>query len=153
MMSKKAGGHSDRTGSPANRSRIAAVARDQSRRGRNLLRKKRVSARVKSEGSVSKVKHDHEGGAWEPKAGAVVYRGMPQLIDTQARHAAVSRFREEYQRVKAGLASTDMPSHRLRGLRIRLRIFLDEHRRALPRDEAAALRALIEDVDHTIARL
>ena len=79
---------------------------------------------------------------------------MVQLIDAQTREAAVSRFREEYRRVKAGLATADVtPSHRLRGLRIRLRIFLDENRRALPRDEAAALRALIDDVDHTIARL
>ena len=79
---------------------------------------------------------------------------MVQMINAQAREATVSRFRDEYRRVKAGLLAADvMPSHRLRGLRIRLRIFLDEHRRALPRDEAAALRALIDDVDHMIARL
>ena len=79
---------------------------------------------------------------------------MVQAIHAQAREAAVSRFREEYRRVKTGMAAANMePSHRLRGLRIRLRIFLDENRRALPRDEAAALRAMIDDVDHAIARL
>ncbi|MBV8535101.1 MAG: hypothetical protein JO128_05880 [Alphaproteobacteria bacterium] len=79
---------------------------------------------------------------------------MVAIIDTQMREAALSRFRDEYRRVKAGLAARPAaPPNQLRGLRIRLRIFLDEHRRALARDEAAALRALIDEVDHTISEL
>lgn len=79
---------------------------------------------------------------------------MDQIAYAQSLETTLSRFRDEYRRVKAGLAaSSQVPPHRLRGLRIRLRTFLDEHRRELPRDEAAALRALIEDVDHTLAKL
>ncbi len=79
---------------------------------------------------------------------------MDPAVVSQSLDATLSRFREEYRRVKAGLdASHTVPPHRLKGLRIRLRTFLDEHRRVLPRDEAAALRALIEEVDHTIAGL
>ncbi|HTP83016.1 MAG TPA: hypothetical protein VMQ11_08730 [Alphaproteobacteria bacterium] len=75
-------------------------------------------------------------------------------MDTQMRGAALSRFRDEFRRVRAGLAARPTaPPNQLRGLRIRLRIFLDEHRRALARDEAAAVRALMEEVDHTIAKL
>lgn len=62
---------------------------------------------------------------------------------------ALTQLREEYRRAKA----RPVPPHRLKGLRIRLRTFLDAHRRALPRNEAAALRAIIEDVDHTLAGL
>ncbi len=77
---------------------------------------------------------------------------MAGIIEAQTREAALSRFREEYRRAKADLAATRRaPPNQLRGLRIRLRIFLDEHRRALARDEAAAVRALIDDLDHTIA--
>jgi hypothetical protein len=76
------------------------------------------------------------------------------MVDAHTREAALSRLRDEYRRVKAGLAATRMASpDQLRGLRIRLRIFLDEHRRGLAHDEAVAVRALIDDVDHTIARL
>ena len=72
----------------------------------------------------------------------------------QSLETNVSRLRDEYRRIKAGLAaSRAVPPHRLMALRIRVRTFLDEHRRVLARDEAAALRALIEDVDHTISRL
>jgi len=79
---------------------------------------------------------------------------MVGSFEARSREAALSRFREEYRRVRAALAATRMvPPNQLRGLRIRLRIFLDEHRRALARDEAAALRALIDEVDHTIAGL
>jgi len=79
---------------------------------------------------------------------------MVAIIDPQMRETALTRFRDEYRRVKAGLATKPAaPPNQLRGLRIRLRIFLDEHRLALARDEAAAVRALIDEVDHIIAGL
>jgi len=79
---------------------------------------------------------------------------MVGIIDAQGRDAALSRFRDEYRRVKESLAARRRgPPHQLRGLRIRLRIFLDQNRRALARDEAVAVRALIDEVDHTIAGL
>lgn len=78
---------------------------------------------------------------------------MVETTGARMRGAALSRLRDEYRRAKAGLAAARVPPHQLRGLRIRLRIFLDEHRRLLARDEAAAVRALIDEVDHTIARL
>ena len=79
---------------------------------------------------------------------------MVAIIDPQMRETALTRFRDEYRRVKAGLAARPAaPPNQLRGLRIRLRIFLDEHRLALARDEAAAVRALIDEVDHIIAGL
>jgi hypothetical protein len=88
----------------------------------------------------------------EPKDGLAVYPRMATIAAQQMREAALSRFRDEYRRAKAGLAAGPMaPPNQLRGLRIRLRIFLDEHRRTLARDEAVAVRALIDEVDHTIA--
>ncbi len=79
---------------------------------------------------------------------------MVAIPDPQTRETALTRFRDEYRRAKAGLAARPAaPPNQLRGLRIRLRIFLDEHRLALARDEAAAVRALIDEVDHTIAGL
>lgn len=80
---------------------------------------------------------------------------MEQAVSAQVLETTISRFRDEYRRVKAGLAASShaVPPHRLKGLRIRLRIFLDEHRRDLPRGDAAALRALIAEVDHTLAGL
>lgn len=90
----------------------------------------------------------------EPTASPAVYRTMDPAVSAQSLETAVARFREEYRIVKAGLAAARaVPPHRLRALRIRLRTFLDQHRRALPRGEAAALRSLIDDVDHTIAGL
>jgi hypothetical protein len=40
---------------------------------------------------------------------------------------------------------------RLKGLRIRARTFLDEHRRSLPHDDAIALRRGLEQIDRLIA--
>jgi len=74
---------------------------------------------------------------------------MDQIPSAPPLVAALTQLREEYRRAK----TNGIPPHQLRGLRIRLRTFLDEHRRALPRNEAAGLRALIEDVDHTLAGL
>ncbi|HTY66861.1 MAG TPA: hypothetical protein VMH36_09430 [Alphaproteobacteria bacterium] len=93
-------------------------------------------------------------GAVEPNLRPAVYRRMVAIIDPQMRETALTRFRDEYRRVKARLAARPAaPPNELRGLRIRLRIFLDEHRLALARDEAAAVRALIDEVDHIIAGL
>jgi hypothetical protein len=74
---------------------------------------------------------------------------MDRAISAPPLEAALTQLREEYRRAKAD----GVPPHRLRGLRIRLRTFLDEYRRVLPRAEAAGLRAIIEDVDHTLAGL
>lgn len=74
---------------------------------------------------------------------------MDRVVSAAPLEAALTQLREEYQRAKAQRVSPD----RLRGLRIRLRTFLDEYRRVLPRNDAADLRALIEDADHTLAGL
>jgi hypothetical protein len=90
----------------------------------------------------------------EPTAALLVHSRMEQAVSTHTLETTLSRLRDEYRQVKAGLAASHaVPPHRLKGLRIRLRTFLDEHRREMPRGDAAALRALIDEVDHTLARL
>lgn len=74
---------------------------------------------------------------------------MVRVISAPPLEAALTQLRDEYRRAKAHGG----PPHRLRALRIRLRTFLDEYRRVLPRNDAAGLRALIEDADHTLAEL
>lgn len=45
------------------------------------------------------------------------------------------------------------PPERLKALRIRLRTFLDAHRRTLPHSDAVALRTWIEDIDRILPAL
>lgn len=66
----------------------------------------------------------------------------------------LAKLKEEI--VRAGLAAPGprlmmVRPDRLRALRIKLRTFLDRHRRALPRAEAAGLRTWIERVDRAVA--
>lgn len=66
----------------------------------------------------------------------------------------LAKLKEEIQRTGLGSSGpriTMMRPDRLRALRIRLRTFLDRHRRALPRAEAAGLRTWIERVDRAVA--
>jgi hypothetical protein len=64
----------------------------------------------------------------------------------------LAKLKEEIQRTGLGSPriATVRPD-RLRALRIRLRTFLDRHRRALPHAEAAGLRTWIEHVDRAVA--
>ena len=64
---------------------------------------------------------------------------------------------EELDRLKAEIRHIhDDPEGRttsvaqIKGLRIRVRTFLDEHRRALPREEALKLRQMLQDLDQII---
>lgn len=82
------------------------------------------------------------------------YWHMDEAVRSQSLETTVARLHEESRRAKAVLAAaSDIAPHRLRALRIRLRTFLDGHRRVLPRGEAVALRALIDDVDRALERL
>lgn len=66
----------------------------------------------------------------------------------------LAKLKEEIQRTGLGIPGSRiamMRPDRLRALRIRLRTFLDRHRRALPRAEAAGLRTWIEHVDRAVA--
>jgi hypothetical protein len=66
----------------------------------------------------------------------------------------LAKLKEEIERAGLGALGPRprlVPPDRLRALRIKLRIFLDRHRRALPRAEAAGLRTWIEQVDRAVA--
>jgi hypothetical protein len=67
--------------------------------------------------------------------------------------------KDDIQRVETGAAvgrnraGGSVPSSELRGLRIRIRTFLDQYRLALPREEALELRRMIQELDQAIAVL
>lgn len=68
-------------------------------------------------------------------------------------HSSVEELKDACQsvllRVRGGSASPAA----LRGLQIRARIFLDEHRRTLTREDAATLRRSIEEMDQLLRAL
>jgi hypothetical protein len=73
--------------------------------------------------------------------------------------ADLTRLKEDIQRVCAGPATGgnrfggSVPTAELKGLRIRIRTFLDQYRLALPREEALELRRMMQELDQAIAVL
>jgi hypothetical protein len=55
--------------------------------------------------------------------------------------------------LQASVQPAPVRAARMRGLRIRLRTFLDGHRRALPRSDATDLRLTLERLDKILAEL
>jgi hypothetical protein len=70
-------------------------------------------------------------------------------------HDELTKLKDEVRRLTSAAlgriaGGPGVPAARLRAIRIRARIFLDTHRRALPREEALGLRAMIERLDRAI---
>lgn len=71
--------------------------------------------------------------------------------------AELARLKDDIRRVQAGAVvgrnqvGGAVPSSGLRGLRIRIRTFLDQHRLTLPRPTALELRRMLQELDQAIA--
>jgi len=67
--------------------------------------------------------------------------------------AELDRLKAAMRHARLAMAASPrgVPPERLKALRIRLRIFLDTHRRTLARADAAELRSAIEHLDRVTA--